>query len=76
MPELPEVETVAADLRPQLIGSRFAAAHILWPRTLAAPDPELLDAQIVGQEVIAIGRRGKYLLVHLDWPWSRTTARC
>ena len=66
MPELPEVETVAADLRPQLIGSRFVAAHILWPRTLAAPDLELLDARIAGQEVIAIGRRGKYLLVHLD----------
>jgi formamidopyrimidine-DNA glycosylase len=66
MPELPEVETVAADLRPQLIGSRFAAAHIFWPRTLAAPDPELLGARIIGQQVIAIGRRGKYLLVHLD----------
>ena len=66
MPELPEVETVAADLRPQLIGSRFAAAHILWPRTLAAPDLELLGARIADRQVTAIGRRGKYLLVHLD----------
>jgi formamidopyrimidine-DNA glycosylase len=66
MPELPEVETVAADLRPQLIGSRFAAAHIVWPRTLAEPDPAMLDARIVDRQVIAIGRRGKYLLVHLD----------
>jgi len=34
MPELPEVETVAADLRPQLIGSRFCrGAHPLAAHT-------------------------------------------
>lgn len=66
MPELPEVETIAADLRGQLIGRRFAAAHILWPRTLATPDPESLNARLAERVVIDIGRRGKYLLIHLD----------
>ncbi len=66
MPELPEVETIAADLRPQLIGARFAGAHILWPRTLAEPDPETLNARLAGRQVTGIGRRGKYLMLHLD----------
>jgi formamidopyrimidine-DNA glycosylase len=66
MPELPEVETVAADLRPQLVGGVFVAAHILWPRTLAEPDADLLSARIGGRKVIDIGRRGKYLLMRLD----------
>ncbi len=66
MPELPEVETIAADLRGQLIGRCFAAAHILWPRTLATPDPESLNARLAERVVIDIGRRGKYLLIHLD----------
>ncbi|MCX7671395.1 MAG: bifunctional DNA-formamidopyrimidine glycosylase/DNA-(apurinic or apyrimidinic site) lyase [Anaerolineae bacterium] len=68
MPELPEVETIAADLRPQLVGARFVAGHILWPRTLAEPSPDRLNEQLAGRRVCAIGRRGKYLLIHLDPP--------
>lgn len=66
MPELPEVETIAADLRGQLVGRRFVAAHVLWPRTLAAPDPDSLNARLAARAVVDIGRRGKYLLIHLD----------
>lgn len=68
MPELPEVETVAADLRPQLVGARFVAGHILWPRTLAEPTLERLNEQLTGRQAIDIGRRGKYLLIHLEPP--------
>lgn len=66
MPELPEVETVAADLRQQLIGRRFLSAHIVWPRTLAAPDPLTCSGRLAGRAVVDVGRRGKYLLIHLD----------
>lgn len=66
MPELPEVETVAADLRGQLIGRRFAGCEILWPRTLATPDPQALAERLCGREVIDVGRRGKYILIQLD----------
>jgi len=66
MPELPEVETIAADLRPHLVGARFAAGHILWPRTLAEPTPDLLNERLAGRQVLDVGRRGKYLLIHLD----------
>lgn len=66
MPELPEVETVANDLRGQLVGRRFVSAAILWPRTLAMPAVEEVEARLRGREVIGIGRRGKYLLMYLD----------
>jgi formamidopyrimidine-DNA glycosylase len=66
VPELPEVETVAAELRLLLGGRRFAGAEILWPRTLATPDPEGLNARLAGAGVVDVGRRGKYLLVALD----------
>ena len=66
MPELPEVETVAADLRQELVGRRFAAAHIAWPRTLATPDPHACSQRLAGRAVLDVGRRGKYLLIHLD----------
>lgn len=66
MPELPEVETVAADLRDQLVGRRFAGAEIVWPRTLAQPDAASLAERLAGREVVHVGRRGKYLLIALD----------
>ena len=66
MPELPEVETVARELRPQLVGRRFAGASIGWPRTLATPDPDTLAARLAGQTVVEVGRRGKYILILLD----------
>lgn len=66
MPELPEVETVAADLRQVLVGRRFLSADIVWPRTLAAPDPASCSQRLAGRAVLDVGRRGKYLLIHLD----------
>ncbi len=66
MPELPEVETIAADLRPLLIGRRFSDAHVAWPRTLAEPDPAAFAERMRDRQVIDVGRRGKYLLILLD----------
>ncbi len=66
MPELPEVETVATDLRTVLVDRCFVGAHILWLRTLAAPDAGELAEKIRGRQVIDVGRRGKFILIHLD----------
>jgi formamidopyrimidine-DNA glycosylase len=66
MPELPEVETTAAGLRPELQGRTITGVHVLWPRTIAAPDlPEFL-AQLPDQRVHRIGRRAKFVLIELE----------
>lgn len=65
MPELPEVESFARTLRPELTGRTIQAAHLLWRRTLAAPSPEAFAAQICGQEITGVGRRAKYLQICL-----------
>ena len=39
MPELPEVETVARDLRPRLVGATIVGARVYWARTLRDQDP-------------------------------------
>ncbi len=66
MPELPEVETTARDLRPDLLGQRIIAAHVLWPRTIAEPDVAAFENEIAAQQIVGIGRRGKYLIFTLD----------
>ena len=63
MPELPEVETIARDLRGLVTGSRVAGARSNWPRTLRSHDPEDFAAAVSGREIEGVGRRGKQLLI-------------
>jgi formamidopyrimidine-DNA glycosylase len=65
MPELPEVETIARILRPELTGREIVSARLLWPRTLATPSPEQFLEQIAGQKIMDVSRRAKYLDVQL-----------
>ena len=63
MPELPEVETVARTLAPQVCGRRIVGISILnagtWQGGTAAGEVESLKLRIRG-----VGRRGKLLLLH------------
>lgn len=65
MPELPEVETIARKLKPNLVGKKILSADLLWARTLAFPTPRKFKAQIQGQKIKDIGRRAKFLVIHL-----------
>ena len=67
MPELPEVETVARDLAPRVVGARIVGATVLWERTIRHPLPsERFVAEIRGATIARVGRRAKTVLLHLD----------
>ena len=65
MPELPEVETIARDLRGLVVGSRIVGVRSNWPRTLRSHDAAAFAAAVSGREIAGVGRRGKQLLVML-----------
>ena len=69
MPELPEVETFARQLKPALVGRTILSADQRWNRTLAhtlaAPSPKKFKELIVGQKIVDVGRRAKYLNIQL-----------
>lgn len=66
MPELPEVETVARDLRPLLVG-RTITALMKSKHKLRKPWWKAGEkAHLIGQSVTAIHRRAKYLRVELS----------
>ena len=65
MPELPEVETIARDLRGLVAGARIAGAACNWPPTLRSHEPAAFAAAVAGREIQGVGRRGKQLLVWL-----------
>lgn len=66
MPELPEVEHVARQLRAKLVGRRIVRARVAWPRSIQGMDAAEFVGRMAGREVRGIGRRGKYLLIYLD----------
>lgn len=66
MPELPEVETIARKLKPQLLGRTIQDAQLRWPRTLAFPTPRKFREWIQGQEIKQVTRRAKYFILRLS----------
>jgi formamidopyrimidine-DNA glycosylase len=75
MPELPEVETIARTLclggreQPALPGRHILGVNLLWERTLVEPSPAEFNSRLVGQVIIDIGRRGKFLYFQLTRDW-------
>ena len=65
MPELPEVETVRRGLQPVFEGARIAEVEQRRP-DLRYPFPADFSARLRGRTVVALVRRAKYLLLHLD----------
>ena len=66
MPELPEVETIRAQLAPRLEGRVLARVEILDPRLTRPYDLFEVAEELEGDRVVAVERRGKYLLVRLE----------
>ncbi|HEU5065704.1 MAG TPA: bifunctional DNA-formamidopyrimidine glycosylase/DNA-(apurinic or apyrimidinic site) lyase [Gaiellaceae bacterium] len=66
MPELPEVETIRVGLEPHLVGRTFDEVEIDDPRLTRPFDPREVAAQLVGERVQSLDRRGKYLVVRFE----------
>ena len=66
MPELPEVESVRRQLEPTLVGRRFERVSIDDPRLVRPHEPAEVAAELEGEHVVAVERRGKYLVVRFE----------
>jgi len=68
MPELPEVETIVADLRPHLVGRTIERVELSFPTIVRHPEPELFADGVAGMRIESVSRRGKYILIGLRSP--------
>jgi formamidopyrimidine-DNA glycosylase len=66
LPELPEVETIRAQLAPRVEGRHLVSLEIADPRWCAPLDTAEVEAAVSGSRIEELGRRGKYLVWHLD----------
>src|SRR3954466_12438022 len=66
MPELPEVETVARDLRGLVVGARIRGIRVSWLRTLRSQDRGAFARAVVGRGIVGTSRRAKLVVLDLD----------
>jgi formamidopyrimidine-DNA glycosylase len=66
VPELPEVETIRLQLEPHLVGRRFERVEIGDARLVRPFEPGAVAAELEGERVSALERRGKYLIVRFE----------
>jgi formamidopyrimidine-DNA glycosylase len=66
VPELPEVETIRLRLEPALVGRRFERVEIADARLTRPFDPEPVAAELQGEVVASVERRGKYLIFRFE----------
>ena len=71
MPELPEVETIVQDLRPQLAGRRIESVQLtrdpaIRGRLVRYPNATTFIRRLRGRTIRSVERRGKYLVMPLD----------
>jgi formamidopyrimidine-DNA glycosylase len=66
MPELPEVETIRAQLAARIPGRVIDRVEVHDAKLVGPDDPEWFAAHLTGRRIDGVGRRGKYLLIDLD----------
>jgi formamidopyrimidine-DNA glycosylase len=66
VPELPEVETIRAQLARRLEGRTLVRVEILDSRLTRPHDLSQVAAELEGDRVVAVERSGKYLAVRLE----------
>ena len=69
MPELPEVETVRRILEKRYVGKKIIDVDILYPKMIHSPIEEF-KANIEGQTITSISRKGKYLFINFSNEYS------
>jgi len=66
MPELPEVEHVVRALSTVVTGRRILAAELNLKRIAPGISRQRFNRQLQNVRITAVGRRGKYILFHLE----------
>ncbi len=66
MPELPEVETVVRGLRQHVTGCTFTGVDVHWHKTVQSHSPAAFAEGLRGRRIVAVSRRGKYIVLKLD----------
>lgn len=66
MPEKPEVITVSNALKKKILGKKIIKVDIYWNNIIATPSIEKFKDKLVGEEILNITTRGKFIVLTLN----------
>jgi formamidopyrimidine-DNA glycosylase len=66
VPELPEVETIKNELLPYVKDRTITDVNLIWEGVVRGITPDEFRRRLIGQKIISLGRRGKYLIFNLS----------
>ena len=66
MPELPEVETVKETLKRQVLNKTICNVQVYYDSLIEYPSVDVFKKNIIGQTIVDIKRRGKWLVFVLN----------
>ncbi len=67
MPELPEVETIRRTLKRLVLNKKIESVSVYWPKMIKKPEEvEQFSEALVGQSIVDINRRGKFLVFYTE----------
>ncbi|MDP8904722.1 MAG: bifunctional DNA-formamidopyrimidine glycosylase/DNA-(apurinic or apyrimidinic site) lyase [Chloroflexota bacterium] len=66
MPELPEVETIARELAPLVVGARIRDVWFDWPNQIKHPPADEFAAAVRDRQIRRVERRAKWLVLDLS----------
>jgi len=66
VPELPEVETIARQLKDLVVGRRVRAFVSHWHRVTEPLSARDFEKRLVGRQITGVSRRGKFVVLELD----------
>jgi formamidopyrimidine-DNA glycosylase len=65
VPELPEVETIVRDLRPNVVGRRVEQVDLIRESVVRFPDPASFRSRLRARRIASVRRRGKFIHIGL-----------
>ncbi len=69
MPELPEVEVLRRDLEKEVVGKKIKSVEVTGTRSVRRHKNKKEFVELLeGRKIVAVQRRGKYLVMRLDGP--------
>ena len=67
MPELPEVQTIADELKKKIVGLKITDVWVDWEKTVRqAGGIEKFKKEISGKKILSVRRRAKYIIIDIE----------
>lgn len=66
MPELPEVDVMKAGLKELTVGKTIESVEVYWDAIIDQPAVEEFKEDLVGEQILDVRRKGKYLIFKLS----------